>query len=108
MQDPTLPGQGGPHVEDRKALGWLGAAVEGLPALIEGLARDGVPDEILTDNGKVFTGRVGKRIVVRGSAWDAASWTSRSGTPASSAAVMNAWRSVSRHHRQAIHGRRSA
>src|SRR6266571_1150969 len=34
------------------------------------------------------------RIVVRGSAWEAASCTSRSGTPASSAAVMNAWRSV--------------
>ncbi len=34
------------------------------------------------------------RIVVRGSACDAASYTSRSGTPASSAAVMKAWRSV--------------
>jgi len=34
------------------------------------------------------------RIVVRGSGWEAASWTSRSGTPASSAAVMNACRSV--------------
>jgi hypothetical protein len=33
-------------------------------------------------------------MVVRGSAWLAASWTSRSGTPASNAAVMNAWRSV--------------
>jgi hypothetical protein len=33
-------------------------------------------------------------MVVRGSAWLAASWTSRSGTPASSAAVMKAWRSV--------------
>jgi len=33
-------------------------------------------------------------MVVRGSAWEAASWTSRSGTPASSAAVMNACRSV--------------
>lgn len=29
-------------------------------ALIEGLARHGVPDQILTDNGKVFTGRFGK------------------------------------------------
>jgi hypothetical protein len=28
-------------------------------------------------------------MVVLGSAWEAASWTSRSGTPASSAAVMN-------------------
>src|SRR6516225_3662526 len=33
-------------------------------------------------------------MVVRGSAWEAASWTSRSGTPASSAAVMNACRKV--------------
>ena len=33
-------------------------------------------------------------MVVRGSAWEAASCTSRSGTPASSAAVMNACRSV--------------
>ena len=33
-------------------------------------------------------------MVVLGSAWLAASWTSRSGTPASSAAVMNAWRRV--------------
>jgi transposase InsO family protein len=29
-------------------------------ALLEGLARHGVPDQILTDNGKVFTGRFGK------------------------------------------------
>jgi hypothetical protein len=29
-------------------------------ALIEGLARHGVPDQILTDNGKVFTGRFGR------------------------------------------------
>jgi transposase InsO family protein len=28
-------------------------------ALVEGLARHGVPDQILTDNGKVFTGRFG-------------------------------------------------
>jgi hypothetical protein len=35
-------------------------------------------------------------MVVRGSAWEAASWTSRSGTPASSSAVMNACRSVCR------------
>src|SRR5690348_17949974 len=34
------------------------------------------------------------RIVVRGSACEAASWTSRSGTPASSAAVMKACHSV--------------
>jgi hypothetical protein len=34
------------------------------------------------------------RLVVRGSACEAASWTSRSGTPASRAAVMNACRSV--------------
>jgi hypothetical protein len=34
------------------------------------------------------------RIVVRGSACEAASWTSRSGTPASRAAVMNACRRV--------------
>jgi hypothetical protein len=34
------------------------------------------------------------RMVVRGSACEAASWTSRKGTPASRAAVMNAWRSV--------------
>ena len=34
------------------------------------------------------------RMVVLGSAWEAASCTSRSGTPASSAAVMNACRSV--------------
>src|SRR5215475_2888 len=34
------------------------------------------------------------RMVVRGSAWEAASCTSRSETPASSAAVMNACRSV--------------
>src|SRR5689334_22731648 len=34
------------------------------------------------------------RIVVLGSACEAASWTSRSGTPASSAAVMNMCRSV--------------
>src|SRR5947209_213336 len=34
------------------------------------------------------------RIVVRGSACEAASWTSCSGTPASSAAVMNACLSV--------------
>jgi hypothetical protein len=33
-------------------------------------------------------------MVVRGSAWEAASCTSRSGTPASSAAVMNACLSV--------------
>src|SRR5262249_58633227 len=33
-------------------------------------------------------------MVVRGSAWEAASWRSRSGTPASSAAVMNACRRV--------------
>ena len=33
-------------------------------------------------------------VVVRGSAWRAASWTSRSGTPASSAAMMNAPRSM--------------
>jgi hypothetical protein len=33
-------------------------------------------------------------MVVRGSACEAASWTSRSGTPASSAAVMHACRSV--------------
>src|SRR5438270_648769 len=33
-------------------------------------------------------------MVVRGSACEAASWTSRSGTPASRAAVMNACRSV--------------
>ena len=31
---------------------------------------------------------------MRGSAWEAASWTSRSGTPASNAAVMNACRNV--------------
>ena len=33
-------------------------------------------------------------MVIRGSAWEAASWTSRSGTPASSSAVMNACRSL--------------
>src|SRR5829696_3866545 len=33
-------------------------------------------------------------MVVRGSAWLAASWTSRSGTPASRAVVMKAWRRV--------------
>ena len=33
------------------------------------------------------------RIVVRGSAWEAASWTSRRATPASRAAVMNECRS---------------
>jgi transposase InsO family protein len=30
-------------------------------ALIEGLSRHGVPDEILTDNGKVFTGKLGRK-----------------------------------------------
>jgi hypothetical protein len=34
------------------------------------------------------------RMVVRGSACDAASWASRNGTPASRAAVMKAWRRV--------------
>jgi len=33
-------------------------------------------------------------MVIRGPAWEAASWTSRSGTPASSSAVMNACRSL--------------
>lgn len=30
-------------------------------ALLEGLARHGVPEQILTDNGKVFTGKLGRR-----------------------------------------------
>jgi transposase InsO family protein len=30
-------------------------------ALMEGLSRHGVPEQILTDNGKVFTGKVARR-----------------------------------------------
>jgi hypothetical protein len=47
------------------------------------------------------------RIVVRGSECDAASWTSRSGTPASSAAVMNEWRRLGGEIRLVIPARRA-
>ena len=30
-------------------------------ALMEGLSRHGIPDQILTDNAKVFTGRLGNK-----------------------------------------------
>jgi hypothetical protein len=59
------------------------------PRELPGGARDVGGDDIGRVAVQAAAGPV-NRIVVRGSACDAASWTSRSGTPASSAAVMNA------------------
>jgi hypothetical protein len=39
-----------------------GHGAAGCPALTEALARHGVPGQILTDNGKVFTGFNGRKL----------------------------------------------
>ncbi len=75
--------------------GGCGRQAELLPACgLPGGPRDIRGDDIGGVPVWAAVGPLWCRIVVRGSACEAASWTSRSGTPASSAAIMNACLSV--------------
>jgi hypothetical protein len=83
-----------PRTVTRCPPGGCGRQAELLPARgLPGGTRDIRGDDVGGVPVQAAAGR-SYRIVVRGSAWEAASWTSRSGTQASSAAVMNECLSV--------------